>query len=97
MYSCINQPRGCRGRVNTSGGRCESCRVCSFSCYQCLQNIQLANFHCFSNSTSRSNPHSILATETWLTRDLRSTSTASVPSVDFQPSMSVHPNKHQVG
>ncbi|RPA81893.1 hypothetical protein BJ508DRAFT_325915 [Ascobolus immersus RN42] len=26
MYSCINQPRGCRGRVNTSGGRCESCR-----------------------------------------------------------------------
>lgn len=27
MYSCINQPRGCRGRVNTFGGRCDSCRV----------------------------------------------------------------------
>lgn len=27
MYSCVNQPRGCRGRVNTPGGRCDSCRV----------------------------------------------------------------------
>ncbi|RPB05052.1 hypothetical protein L873DRAFT_1664095 [Choiromyces venosus 120613-1] len=26
MYSCVNQPRGCRGRVNTLGGRCDSCR-----------------------------------------------------------------------
>ncbi|KAF8429105.1 hypothetical protein EV426DRAFT_208789 [Tirmania nivea] len=26
MYSCVNQPRGCRGRVNTPGGRCDSCR-----------------------------------------------------------------------
>ncbi|KAI5791871.1 hypothetical protein EDC01DRAFT_616292 [Geopyxis carbonaria] len=26
MYSCVNQPRGCRGRVNISGGRCDSCR-----------------------------------------------------------------------
>ncbi|PWW78944.1 hypothetical protein C7212DRAFT_167308 [Tuber magnatum] len=26
MYSCVNQPRGCRGRVNTFGGRCDSCR-----------------------------------------------------------------------
>ncbi|KAI5817624.1 hypothetical protein BZA77DRAFT_29654 [Pyronema omphalodes] len=30
MYSCVNQPRGCRGRVNIPGGRCDSCRV-SFS------------------------------------------------------------------
>lgn len=29
MYSCVNQPRGCRGRVNTFGGRCDSCRVSS--------------------------------------------------------------------
>ncbi|KAI5795968.1 hypothetical protein FPQ18DRAFT_145084 [Pyronema domesticum] len=26
MYSCVNQPRGCRGRVNIPGGRCDSCR-----------------------------------------------------------------------
>ncbi|KAG0640546.1 hypothetical protein HOY80DRAFT_958334 [Tuber brumale] len=26
MYSCVNQPRGCRGRVNIFGGRCDSCR-----------------------------------------------------------------------
>ncbi|KAF8463858.1 hypothetical protein BDZ91DRAFT_660810 [Kalaharituber pfeilii] len=26
MYSCVNQPRGCRGRVNTPNGRCDSCR-----------------------------------------------------------------------
>ncbi|TGZ78263.1 hypothetical protein EX30DRAFT_373964 [Ascodesmis nigricans] len=26
MYSCVNQPRGCRGRVNVAGGRCDSCR-----------------------------------------------------------------------
>ncbi|KAI5796240.1 hypothetical protein DFH27DRAFT_484174 [Peziza echinospora] len=26
MYSCVNQPRGCRGRVNSPGGRCDSCR-----------------------------------------------------------------------
>jgi len=26
MYSCVNQPRGCRGRCNSLGGRCESCR-----------------------------------------------------------------------
>ncbi|KAJ5182604.1 hypothetical protein N7492_000220 [Penicillium capsulatum] len=26
MYSCINQPRGCRGRVNQRGARCTDCR-----------------------------------------------------------------------
>ncbi|EEH17701.1 hypothetical protein PABG_00264 [Paracoccidioides brasiliensis Pb03] len=25
MYSCANYPRGCRGRVNTEGGRCADC------------------------------------------------------------------------
>lgn len=27
MYSCINQPRGCRGRVNQRGAKCADCRV----------------------------------------------------------------------
>lgn len=28
MYSCANYPRGCRGRCNVPGGRCEDCKVC---------------------------------------------------------------------
>lgn len=31
MYSCINYPRGCRGRVNDEGGKCTTCQVCSSS------------------------------------------------------------------
>ncbi len=31
MFSCANYPRGCRGRVNISGGKCPDCVVCSFS------------------------------------------------------------------
>ncbi|KAJ5908317.1 hypothetical protein N7495_000999 [Penicillium taxi] len=26
MYSCANQPRGCRGRVNQRGSKCSDCR-----------------------------------------------------------------------
>ncbi|RPB09562.1 hypothetical protein P167DRAFT_510541 [Morchella conica CCBAS932] len=26
MFSCVNQPRGCRGRVNQINTRCDSCR-----------------------------------------------------------------------
>lgn len=29
MYSCANYPRGCRGRVNTQGGKCADCVVCT--------------------------------------------------------------------
>ncbi|PVH93507.1 hypothetical protein DM02DRAFT_661885 [Periconia macrospinosa] len=25
MFSCVNYERGCRGRCNARGGRCESC------------------------------------------------------------------------
>ncbi|OJJ58283.1 hypothetical protein ASPSYDRAFT_1045764 [Aspergillus sydowii CBS 593.65] len=25
MFSCANYPRGCRGRVNISGGKCPDC------------------------------------------------------------------------
>ncbi|RMJ27950.1 hypothetical protein PHISP_01147 [Aspergillus sp. HF37] len=25
MYSCINYPRGCRGRANIQGGKCADC------------------------------------------------------------------------
>jgi hypothetical protein len=25
MFSCVNYERGCRGRCNANGGRCESC------------------------------------------------------------------------
>ncbi|KZZ86687.1 hypothetical protein AAP_06306 [Ascosphaera apis ARSEF 7405] len=27
MYSCANYPRGCRGRCNVPGGRCEDCKI----------------------------------------------------------------------
>lgn len=27
MFSCSNQPRGCRGRCDTAGGKCAECRV----------------------------------------------------------------------
>jgi hypothetical protein len=27
MYSCVNQPRGCRGRVNSQGAKCKDCSV----------------------------------------------------------------------
>jgi hypothetical protein len=27
MYSCANQPRGCRGRVNSQGAKCKDCSV----------------------------------------------------------------------
>ncbi|CRG87171.1 hypothetical protein PISL3812_04188 [Talaromyces islandicus] len=27
MYSCANYPRGCRGRCNTQGGKCNDCTV----------------------------------------------------------------------
>lgn len=29
MFQCSNQPRGCRGRCDTLGGRCHECRVSS--------------------------------------------------------------------
>jgi hypothetical protein len=32
MYSCINYPRGCRGRVNVQGGKCADCVVCLCLC-----------------------------------------------------------------
>ncbi|EZF23073.1 hypothetical protein H112_04176 [Trichophyton rubrum D6] len=25
MYSCVNYPRGCRGRVNIDGAKCATC------------------------------------------------------------------------
>lgn len=28
MYSCVNYPRGCRGRTNAAGTRCSTCVVC---------------------------------------------------------------------
>lgn len=29
MFSCTNQPRGCRGRCDVAGGKCTECKVCS--------------------------------------------------------------------
>ncbi|OQV03932.1 hypothetical protein CLAIMM_08902 [Cladophialophora immunda] len=30
MFSCSNQPRGCRGRCDTAGGKCAECRMYNF-------------------------------------------------------------------
>ncbi|KAF1849121.1 uncharacterized protein K460DRAFT_280836 [Cucurbitaria berberidis CBS 394.84] len=37
MFSCVNYERGCRGRCNASGGRCENCVTLN------LQSIRTTN------------------------------------------------------
>lgn len=56
MFSCSNQPRGCRGRCDMAGGRCRECTV--RRSYKCMTSrslltilVQMYNFKNRSNSS----------------------------------------------
>ena len=57
MFSCSNQPRGCRGRCDSVGGKCRECKASLlFHSSQCDRSNSL--IRC---TTSANNPHTNLS------------------------------------
>ncbi|KAF2681413.1 hypothetical protein K458DRAFT_309358 [Lentithecium fluviatile CBS 122367] len=47
MFSCVNYERGCRGRCNAQGGRCDSCVTLN------LQSLRTNSTSSVSSTTGR--------------------------------------------
>ncbi|KAF2803315.1 uncharacterized protein BDZ99DRAFT_468281 [Mytilinidion resinicola] len=54
MFSCVNYERGCRGRCNAEGARCESCVTLN------LQQIRTPSSSSISSISSTSSGYSAL-------------------------------------
>lgn len=55
MFSCSNQPRGCRGRCDSVGGKCKECRVCILpACLLAAMGLIFLFYRCITSGDQHS-------------------------------------------